>query len=101
MPSSRCSARPPPPPADGARTPLAGAARLPFGCTARCHAVRVLTTVVLILAGITAWCVASLALALVVGPLVRRSDRGRRTVRPAVPIRPAPMTGAIPLPIAQ
>lgn len=36
-----------------------------------------LTSVVLILAGITAWCVASLALALIVGPLVRRSDRGR------------------------
>lgn len=63
-----------------------------------------LTTVVLILAGVTAWCVASLALALIVGPLVRRSDRERHPARPAVPIpirQASPMTGAIPLPIAQ
>lgn len=59
-----------------------------------------LTTVVLILAGITAWCVASLALALIVGPLVRSSDRSRgsREVSVLTPAHPA--TGAIRLPIA-
>ena len=55
-----------------------------------------LTSVVLILAGITAWCVASLALALIVGPLVRRGDRDRALTtarqRPSLPA-----TGAIPL----
>ncbi|HEV7624479.1 MAG TPA: hypothetical protein VGO26_10095 [Amnibacterium sp.] len=34
-----------------------------------------LDSIVWILAGVTAWCVASLAFALLVGPLVRR-DRG-------------------------
>jgi hypothetical protein len=45
-----------------------------------------LFTLVWVLAGITAWCVASLALALLVGPLVRgaaeRRDR-REPVRPS------------------
>ena len=59
-----------------------------------------LTTLVLVLAGITAWCVASLALALIVGPMVRRADRSRgadRVARPAAERRP--LTGAIPLPL--
>jgi hypothetical protein len=59
----------------------------------------VLTTLVLVLAGITAWCVASLALALIVGPMVRKADRtagAERTVR--MPER-SPLTGAIPLPL--
>ena len=58
-----------------------------------------LTTVVLVLAGITAWCVASLALALIVGPMVRKADRtapAERTVRAG---ERRPLTGAIPLPV--
>jgi hypothetical protein len=58
----------------------------------------VLTTLVLVLAGITAWCVASLALALIVGPMVRKADRTRvadRSVRVAERV----LTGAIPLPV--
>ena len=55
----------------------------------------VLTSVVLILAGITAWCVASLALALIVGPMVRAADRRRQEDRQV-----QPMTGAIRLPVA-
>lgn len=59
-----------------------------------------LTTLVLVLAGVTAWCVASLALALIVGPMVRKADRARgaeRTARVAVERRP--LTGAIQLPL--
>jgi hypothetical protein len=37
-----------------------------------------LYTLVWVLAGITAWCVASLALALVVGPMIRTADRAER-----------------------
>lgn len=71
-----------------------------------------LTTVVLVLAGITAWCVASLALALIVGPMVRKADRSRagdlplitadrpeRDERAARAERPA-LTGAIPISVA-
>jgi hypothetical protein len=61
----------------------------------------VLTTLVLVLAGVTAWCVASLALALIVGPMVRKADRAagaEHAVR--VPER-RPLTGAIPLPVVQ
>lgn len=54
-----------------------------------------LTSVVLILAGITAWCVASLALALIVGPMVRSADRQRHEDRQMLP-----GTGAIRLPVA-
>ncbi|HEY8319184.1 MAG TPA: hypothetical protein VIG76_10160 [Amnibacterium sp.] len=46
-----------------------------------------LESLVWILAGITAWCVASLALALTVGPLVRRRREDADVVRP-VPARP-------------
>jgi hypothetical protein len=59
----------------------------------------VLTTLVLVLAGITAWCVASLALALVVGPMVRKADRTRGAERPARVAERHPLTGAIPLPV--
>jgi hypothetical protein len=60
----------------------------------------VLTTLVLVLAGITAWCVASLALALIVGPMVRKADRSRGTERAArVLADRRPLTGAIPLPL--
>jgi hypothetical protein len=60
----------------------------------------VLTTLVLVLAGITAWCVASLALALIVGPLVRKADRTRVADRTArVAVERHPLTGAIPLPL--
>ena len=67
-----------------------------------------LTTVVLVLAGITAWCVASLALALIVGPMVRRADRtaaAERTTTAAERRTPLgaerrPLTGAIPIQIA-
>ncbi|MFD1722621.1 hypothetical protein [Amnibacterium endophyticum] len=60
-----------------------------------------LTSVVLILAGITAWCVAALALALVVGPLVRKGDRKQvQSLRPAASFEPRPATGAITLPLA-
>ena len=41
-----------------------------------------LDSIVWILAGITAWCVASLALALIVGPLVRRRRGDEDVVRP-------------------
>ena len=63
-----------------------------------------LTSVVLILAGITAWCVASLALALIVGPMVRKADRAERLTGgelrlPAFDRRP--VTGAIALPLAR
>ena len=37
-----------------------------------------LFAMVWVLAGITAWCVASLALALVVGPMIRAADRAER-----------------------
>ncbi|RIX27689.1 hypothetical protein [Amnibacterium setariae] len=66
-----------------------------------------LTTVVLVLAGITAWCVASLALALVVGPMVRRADRAAGTGGAVVAGRGLlaeerrPLTGAIPLPVVR
>ena len=56
-----------------------------------------LTTVVLVLAGITAWCVASLALALIVGPMVRRADRSRLSDRTPVAAERRLMTGAIPI----
>lgn len=55
----------------------------------------VLTSVVLILAGITAWCVASLALALIVGPMVRSADRRRHE-----DLQVLPMTGAIRVPVS-
>jgi hypothetical protein len=58
----------------------------------------VLTTLVLVLAGITAWCVASLALALIVGPMVRKADRTRVADRSARATERV-LTGAIPLPI--
>lgn len=58
-----------------------------------------LTTLVLVLAGITAWCVASLALALIVGPLVRKADRTRVAERTARVREPRAFTGAIPLPV--
>ena len=79
--------------------------RLPIWGCAGCHADSVLTSVVLILAGITAWCVASLALALIVGPLVRRADRAEHG-RPRTDVRRAaferrPATGAIALPLAR
>ena len=74
------------------------AARLPIWGSAACHALPVLTTLVLVLAGITAWCVASLALALIVGPMVRRADRTAGAERGLVADR-RPMTGAIPLPV--
>ena len=55
---------------------------------------------VLVLAGITAWCVASLALALIVGPMVRKADRTRGADRAArVIVERRPLTGAIPLPL--
>ena len=68
-----------------------------------------LTTVVLVLAGITAWCVASLALALVVGPMVRRADRADRADRAGgvaagralIAEERRPLTGAVPLPVAR
>jgi hypothetical protein len=47
-----------------------------------------LYSLVWVLAGITAWCVASLALALVVGPMIRTADRAERR-RPARRPRPA------------
>ena len=59
-----------------------------------------LTTVVLVLAGITAWCVASLALALIIGPMVRRADRTAAAERTTVAAERRPMTGAIPIQIA-
>jgi hypothetical protein len=59
----------------------------------------VLTTVVLVLAGITAWCVASLALALIVGPMVRKADRGVGAERPVRVQERRPLTGAISLPV--
>jgi len=88
------------PPFGGCRNGPRRAGRLPIWGCAQCHADVVLTSVVLILAGITAWCVASLALALIVGPLVRRADRaeGRSTV---LAFEPRPATGAIALPLAR
>ena len=53
------------------------------------------TSLVWILAGITAWCVAALALALIVGPLVRRRDRVVGTDR--LPLRAHPATAGIPI----
>jgi hypothetical protein len=47
-----------------------------------------LFSLVWVLAGITAWCVASLALALVVGPMIRSADRAERW-RPIRRPRPA------------
>jgi hypothetical protein len=58
----------------------------------------VLTTLVLVLAGITAWCVASLALALIVGPMVRRADRTAGAERGRA-VERRPLTGAIRLPV--
>ena len=58
-----------------------------------------LTTLVLVLAGITAWCVASLALALIVGPMVRKADRTAGAERSVQVHEPRLLTGAIPLPI--
>jgi hypothetical protein len=52
-----------------------------------------LYSLVWVLAGITAWCVASLALALVVGPMIRNADRAERRR----PIR-RPATAALQLP---
>jgi hypothetical protein len=43
-----------------------------------------------VLAGVTAWCVASLALALVVGPMIRSADRAERR-RPVRRPRPVPL----------
>jgi hypothetical protein len=40
-----------------------------------------LFSLVWVLAGITAWCVASLALALIVGPMVRAADQADRAAR--------------------
>ncbi|MGT2427241.1 hypothetical protein [Amnibacterium kyonggiense] len=60
-----------------------------------------LTTLVLILAGITAWCVASLALALVVGPMVRKADRNRGADRMTLTAERRPLTGAIPIPVVR
>jgi hypothetical protein len=48
-----------------------------------------LESLVWILAGITAWCVASLALALLVGPIVRARRAGTAAPRRA-PQRPLP-----------
>jgi hypothetical protein len=51
-----------------------------------------LFSLVWILAGITAWCVASLALALIVGPMIRTADQAERAMRgpqvltPSVPV---------------
>ena len=75
------------------------AASLPIWGFCRCHALPVLTTLVLVLAGITAWCVASLALALIVGPMVRRADRTRTADRSVRVAERRPLTGAIPLPV--
>jgi hypothetical protein len=61
----------------------------------------VLTTVVLVLAGITAWCVASLALALIVGPMVRKADRTAAAERTTIAAERRPLTGAIPLPLVR
>lgn len=58
-----------------------------------------LTTLVLVLAGITAWCVASLALALIVGPMVRKADRNAGDERATRVQERRPLTGAIPLPL--
>jgi hypothetical protein len=49
-----------------------------------------LYSIVWVLAGVTAWCVASLALALVVGPMIRSADRAERR-RPVRRPRPAPL----------
>lgn len=59
-----------------------------------------LTTLVLVLAGITAWCVASLALALIVGPMVRKADKAAGAER-AIGVHEGgrPLTGAIRLPL--
>jgi hypothetical protein len=59
----------------------------------------VLTTLVLVLAGITAWCVAALALALIVGPMVRKADRTAGAERSMRVHERRPLTGAIPLPV--
>ncbi|GAA4741114.1 hypothetical protein GCM10025783_10190 [Amnibacterium soli] len=83
------------PPFGGSTIQPRRAARLPIWGSAACHALPVLTTLVLVLAGITAWCVASLALALIVGPMVRRAAGAERGL---VADR-RPMTGAIPLPV--
>jgi hypothetical protein len=77
--------------------------RLPIGGCGGCHDSGVLTTVVLVLAGITAWCVASLALALVVGPLVRKAGAHRGTehgVMGRLRSEHRPATGSISIPIA-
>jgi hypothetical protein len=59
-----------------------------------------ITSLVWILAGITAWCVASLALALVVGPLVRSKDRSAARTGVVATRLTQPATGAIPLPLS-
>jgi hypothetical protein len=48
-----------------------------------------LYSLVWVLAGVTAWCVASLALALVVGPMIRSADRAERRRPVSQPPRPA------------
>ncbi|MGN6444220.1 hypothetical protein [Amnibacterium sp.] len=58
-----------------------------------------LTTLVLVLAGITAWCVASLALALIVGPMIRKADRRRAADREPLPAERRPLPGAIRRPV--
>ncbi|WP_375406303.1 hypothetical protein [uncultured Amnibacterium sp.] len=58
-----------------------------------------LTTLVLVLAGITAWCVASLALALIVGPMVRKADNAAGAERAMGSHERRPLTGAISLPL--
>jgi hypothetical protein len=45
-----------------------------------------LESIVWILAGVTAWCVASLAFALLVGPLVRRTRGTAEPVRASRPL---------------
>lgn len=50
-----------------------------------------LFSLVWVLAGITAWCVASLALALIVGPMVRASDRADRAERRRLAARSVPV----------
>jgi hypothetical protein len=59
-----------------------------------------ITSLVFILAGITAWCVASLALALIVGPLVRSADRTAVRSGAGAQRLAQPSTGAIQLPFS-
>jgi hypothetical protein len=87
------------PPFGGLRRRARRAASLPIWGSVGCHRSPVLTTVVLVLAGITAWCVASLALALIVGPMVRKADATRGADRAVRAHERHPLTGAIPLPV--